>query len=128
MGVAIMKRDGSIVPHPDPEAQNGILTAFARSKDSLFALRWRERLQVSDVVEISDSTVRVVWTATHYWTDIAVGESSLALVRIGQDEIESGEATDHCRARRGHVRRNVPALRLAPPPSQLITPTTKDRK
>jgi hypothetical protein len=88
MGVAIMKRDGSVVPHPDPEGQNGILTAFARSNDKLFALRWRDRLQVSDVVEISDTTVRVLWTDTHYWSDIAVGEGSLALVRIGQDEIE----------------------------------------
>ena len=88
MGVAIMKRDGSVLPHPDPEGQNGILTAFARSGDKLFALRWRERLMVSDVVEISDSAVRVLWTDTHYWSDIAVGEGSLALVRIGQDEIE----------------------------------------
>lgn len=88
MGIALMKRDGSVLPHPDPEGQNGILTAFARSDDKLFALRWRDRLMVSDVIEISESAVRVLWTDTHYWSDIAVGEGSLALVRIGQDEIE----------------------------------------
>lgn len=88
MGVAIMKRDGSVAPHPDPEGQNGILTAFARGADKLYALRWRDRFMVSDVVEISDAAVRVLWTDTHYWSDIAVGEGSLALVRIGQNEIE----------------------------------------
>jgi hypothetical protein len=88
MGVAIMKRDGTVQPHPDPEGQVGILTAFARSAEKLFALRWREHAMVSDVVEISESAVRVLWTDTHYWSDIAVGEGSLALVRIGQGEIE----------------------------------------
>ena len=88
MGVAVMGRDGSVHPHPDPEGEVGILTAFARSNEKLFALRWRDRLQVSDVVEISDTAVRVLWTDTHYWSDLAVGENSLALVRIGQGEIE----------------------------------------
>jgi hypothetical protein len=88
MGIALMAQDGTVRLHPDPEGQNGILTAFARSNDKLFALRWRDRLMVSDVVEISESAVRVLWTDTHYWSDIAVGAGSLALVRIGQDEIE----------------------------------------
>jgi len=45
-------------------------------------------LKVSDIVEVSDTTVRVLWTDTHYWSDIAAGEKSLALVRAEQDEIE----------------------------------------
>lgn len=88
MGIAIMKRDGMVTPHPDPEAQQGMLTAFARSADKLYALRWRDRFKVSDVVEIDETTVRVLWSDTHYWSDIAVGEDSLALVRFEQDEIE----------------------------------------
>ncbi|HET8938025.1 MAG TPA: hypothetical protein VFN67_31495 [Polyangiales bacterium] len=88
MGIAIMKRDGTITPHPDPEAQNGLLTAFARTDDKLYALRWRDRLKVTDVVEVSDTTVRVLWTDTHYWSDIAAGGQSIALVRSEGDQIE----------------------------------------
>ena len=88
MGIAIMKRDGTITPHPDPEAQNGLLTAFARTDDKLYALRWRERLLVTDVVEVSETAVRVLYTDTHYWSDIAAGKTSIALVRSEGDEIE----------------------------------------
>jgi hypothetical protein len=88
VGIAIMKRDGTVLPHPDPESQAGTVTAFARGNDKLYALRWRDQFMVYDVLEITESTVRVLWTDTHLWSDIAVGTESLALVRAEQDEIE----------------------------------------
>lgn len=100
-GLVIMKRDGTVVPHPDPEAQHGLVTAFARSAGKLYALRTHSDLLASDVIEITDRTVRVLWTDTRYWNDIAVGASSLALVRFQSDYIEtqrvsySGEALAH---------------------------------
>jgi hypothetical protein len=87
-GVMIMKHDGTVTPHPDPEAMQGTITAFARSKDKLYGLRWRDRLLVSDVVEITESTVRVLHTDTQHWSDIAVGEASLVLMVYGGNEIE----------------------------------------
>jgi hypothetical protein len=88
-GLVIMKRDGTVGPHPDPEAQRGVVTAFARTAGKLYALRTHADLLASDLIEITDRTVRVLWTDTNYWNDIAVGASSLALVRYQQDFIEA---------------------------------------
>jgi hypothetical protein len=100
-GLVVMKRDGTVGPHPDPEAQRGVVTAFARTAGKLYALRMRPDLLASDLIEITDRTVRVLWTDTRYWNDIAVGASSLDLVRFQQDYIEalrlsySGEVLSH---------------------------------
>jgi hypothetical protein len=88
-GLVIMKRDGTVGPHPDPEAQRGVVTAFARTTGKLYALRTHADLLASDLIEITDRTVRVLWTGTSYWNDIAVGASFLALVRFQQDYIEA---------------------------------------
>ena len=88
MGIAVMKRDGSTMPHPDPIAEQGKLTAFARTPDKLYALRWREQFLASDVVEITESSVRVLYTDTQHWNDIGVTDSSLVLMRFGSDEID----------------------------------------
>jgi hypothetical protein len=88
-GIVIMKRDGTVAPHPDPESQRGVVTAFARSAGKLYALRMRPDLVANDLIEITDRTVHVLWTDTRYWNDIAVGASSLALVRFAQDTIEA---------------------------------------
>lgn len=88
-GLVVMKRDGTVAPHPDPEAQRGVVTAFARTAGKLYALRARADLLASDLIEITDRTVRVLWTDTKYWNDVAVGSSSVALVRFQQDSIEA---------------------------------------
>jgi hypothetical protein len=88
-GIALMKSDGTFMPHPDPEAAQAAPTAFARGADKLYALRFRDRVLASDVIEITPTTVKILWTDTHYWSDIAVGENSLALVRADQDEIDA---------------------------------------
>jgi hypothetical protein len=87
-GIAIMKRDGTVTPHPDPVAGQAEPTAFARSADKLYALRFRDRVMASDVIEITETAVKVLWTDTHIWSDIAVGGNSLALVRAEQDEVD----------------------------------------
>ncbi|HKU43159.1 MAG TPA: hypothetical protein VJR89_33595 [Polyangiales bacterium] len=88
-GLVVMRRDGTVVAHPDPEAQRGVVTAFARTAGKLYALRTHPDRVGSDLIEITDRTVRVLWTDTRYWNDVAVGESSLALVRFEQDYIEA---------------------------------------
>jgi hypothetical protein len=88
-GIVIMKRDGTVATHPDPEAQRGVVTAFARKAGKLYAVRRQPDFSASDLVEITDRTVRVLWTDTRYWNDIAVGTSSLVLVRFAQDSIEA---------------------------------------
>lgn len=88
-GIIIMKRDGTVAPHPDPEAQRGVVTAFARSAGKLYALRMRPDGAANDLIEITESTVRVLWTDARYWNDIAIGPSSISLVRISQDTIEA---------------------------------------
>jgi hypothetical protein len=87
-GIALLKRDGSTTPHPDPEAAQGTPTAFARADGKLYALRMRPRLRVTDVVEITDTTVRIVWTDSRYWSDLAVADSALVLVRTEGDEVD----------------------------------------
>jgi hypothetical protein len=83
-----LKRDGSTTPHPDPEAAQGTPTAFARGAGTLYALRMRPRLRVTDVVEITDTSVRIVWTDSRYWSDIAVADTGLVLVRMEGDEVD----------------------------------------
>lgn len=86
-GITLMKRDGTFMPHPDPEAGQAEPTAFARSAEKLYALRFRDRVLASDVIEITDTTVKVLWTDSRIWSAIAVGESSLVLARADQDEV-----------------------------------------
>jgi hypothetical protein len=87
-GITLMKRDGTFEPHPDPEARHGTVTAFARTQGKLYALRMPWHSPTSEVIAITDTTVTVLWTDTRSWSDIAVGESSLALVRFEQDVLE----------------------------------------
>ena len=87
-GIVLMKRDGTFEAHPDPEARRGTVTAFARTDGKLYALRAPTSSAVSEVIAITDTNVDVLWTDTRAWSDIAVGESSLVLVRFDQDVIE----------------------------------------
>lgn len=87
-GLALMQRDGTVIPHPDPEGAVGIVTAFARAPGKLYALRMRPQQLVSDVIEITDTAVRVVWTDTRFWSDIAIAETGLVLVHFEQDKVE----------------------------------------
>jgi hypothetical protein len=84
-GVWLMRRDGTLVPHPDPATQ-GQVTAFARSPTALYALRARQDL--NDVIQLDADSVHVLWTDTRFWSDIAVGTSFLQLVRFDQGVIE----------------------------------------
>jgi hypothetical protein len=87
-GIVLMQRDGSFVPHPDPEASLGTPTAFAVAPGKLYAVRRRERVRVTDVIEITPTSVRVIWTDSRYWNDLAVGAESLTLVRFEGDEVD----------------------------------------
>lgn len=88
-GIVLMQRDGTFEAHPDPAAQRGTVTAFARTQGKLYALRAAaDSPGMSEVVAITATTVEVLWSDTRAWNDIAVGESSLALVRFENDVIE----------------------------------------
>lgn len=84
-GIWVLQRDGTIGPHPDPQAQ-GFVTAFARGAGTLYGIR--QRAGAYDVIEVTASTVRVLWTDSRYWSDLAVGSTFIQLVRIDGDVIE----------------------------------------
>jgi len=87
-GIWVLGRDGTIGPHADREAQ-GFVTAFARGNGRLYGIRQRTNEAVYDVVEVTADAVRVLWTDTRYWNDLAVGDTLLQLVRIDGDTIEA---------------------------------------
>jgi hypothetical protein len=87
-GIWVLDRDGTIGPHPDPEAQ-GFVTAFARGGGRLYGIKQRTNDTVYDLIEVTADAVRVLWTDTRYWNDLAVGDTLIQLVRIDGDTIEA---------------------------------------
>jgi hypothetical protein len=81
----VMKRDGTLARHPDPEA-DGNVTAFARGPSTLYALR--EHRHQYELIEVTADSLSVLWTDTRQWSDIAVGTSHLQLVRFEQDRVD----------------------------------------
>jgi hypothetical protein len=86
-GLWVLKRDGTLGPHPDRMAK-GLVTAFARGGGKLYAVKQRPDETMYDVVEITADAVRVIWSDSRYWTDLAVGNSLLQLVRTEEDKLE----------------------------------------
>jgi hypothetical protein len=84
-GIWLLQRDGTIGPHPDPQGQ-GFVTAFARGAGTLYGIR--QRSGGYDVIEVTASAVRVLWTDSRYWSDLAVGGTFIQLVRIDGGVIE----------------------------------------
>lgn len=86
-GLRVMRRDGTLVPHPDPMVAESWFVALTRSDAGLFGLRSREDLY--DVVRIEAESARVVFTDTRHWSDIAVGDGYLLLVRYEGPALEA---------------------------------------
>jgi hypothetical protein len=87
MGIWVLARDGTIGPHPDPQAQ-GFVTAFARGGGKLYGIKQGSHDAVYDVIEVTADAVRVLWSDSRYWSDLAVGDTFIQLVRVDGDVIE----------------------------------------
>jgi hypothetical protein len=86
-GLWIMRRDGVVAPHPDPGAAGSQIVGLASSEAGLFGLR--SRTDLYDVVQIDAEHVRVLFTDTRYWNDIAIGDGSLLLLRFEGAALET---------------------------------------
>jgi hypothetical protein len=86
-GLWIMRRDGMLAPHPDPGAAGSEIVALASSEAGLFGLR--SRTDLYDVVQIDAERVRVLFTDTRYWNDVAIGDGSLWLLRFEGAALET---------------------------------------
>jgi hypothetical protein len=85
-GLWVLQRDGTLAPHPDPAAEVDVV-AFGSSEAGLFALRSHGDLY--DVAQVDADRVRVIFTETRYWSDLAVGEGFLQLVRYEGQTIDT---------------------------------------
>jgi hypothetical protein len=82
-GLFVMREDGGVVRHADPAA-TGRVIALATSAAGLYALRAQGAYEV---LAVQADTVRVLWSDTRPWTDMAVGEAFVSLMRIESDQL-----------------------------------------
>jgi hypothetical protein len=89
-GLYLVDANGVVKPHPDPLAAKPA-TDFARLGDKLYLLR--SSGESSEILEVTASQVRTVFTDQGNWTSIAATSSAIGLQRLTDTRIEQARIT-----------------------------------
>lgn len=82
-GLFVMGEDGSVARHADPAA-TGRVIALAASAAGLFALHAQGAYEL---LSVQANTVRVLWSDTRAWADLAAGDGFVSLMRTENDQL-----------------------------------------